>query len=266
MQILWKILFILAGTILGGLQAIGNRRFDAYIRSREDYDEDVDGKMTKKEKLAAEEQKKEEAGRVWMPAKDVIRERPGRFLFCLLLGGAGASALVLQYGVNAATCTLLVFFTVMILISMIDLDTMEIPFSCNLFILGLAGLSFLTYRGTEPFSEITIVSRLIGMAAISVPMILLNLLISGAFGGGDVKLMIAAGFLLGWKITVTGFFIGVIIGGIVGVVVMARRKKGGKEHIPFGPSLCAGLAIAVIVGTQLIAWYSGVLEQAMSEQ
>ncbi|MBR3538319.1 MAG: prepilin peptidase [Eubacterium sp.] len=265
MEIVLIILFILLGTVLGGLQAIGNRRWDAYIRAREDYDEDVDGKMTKKEKEAFEARKEAEAKLIRMPVKDILKERPGRFAACLFLGAAGSTALFLFYGVNAATWTLLAFFTVMILIAMIDLDTMEIPFSLNLVILGLGLLSLLTFQWTEPFSEITIVNRIVGMLVIAGPMLILDLIIPGAFGGGDIKMMFAAGFLLGWKIIVCGFFFGAVIGGVVGVTVMICRKKGRKEHIPFGPSLCAGMAIAVFAGTQMIDWYIEILKRAMGK-
>ena len=260
MDILWIICFILIGTVAGGLQAIGNRRFDAYIRAREDYDEDVDGKMTQAEKDAFQKQKETEAKLVHMPVKDIVKERPSRLLFCILLGAAGAAGLWLCHGVNAATWTLLGFFTVMILISMIDMDTMEIPFSLNLVILGLGLLSLLTFRDILPFSEIDIVSRLIGFACIGVPLILINLIRPDAFGGGDIKMMFAAGFLLGWKMILIGFLLGTIIGGVVGVIILARKKKGGKEHIPFGPSLCAGMALAVLFGNQIIEWYAGMLQ------
>ena len=265
MEILWMIIFILIGTVAGALQAIGNRRWDAYIRAREDYDEDVDGKMTKKQKAEFQARKEAEAKLTWMPAKDVIKERPGRFVACLILGAAGAVTLSVCYGVNAATWTLLAFFTVLILIAMIDLDTMEIPFSLNLVILGLGLLSLLTFQGTTPFSEITILNRVIGMFCIAGPMFLINLFISGAFGGGDVKMMLAAGFLLGWKMIVAGFFMGAIVGGAVGITVMVRKKKGGKEHIPFGPSLCIGMALAVTFGTQMIDWYIDILKKSMGQ-
>ncbi len=266
MQTVWIILFIFIGTVISTALAIVNRRWDAYIRAREDYDEDVDGKMTKKEKEAFLARKEAEAKLVHMPVKDVIKERPGRLAAFIILGGGASAGLAVRYGVNAATWTLMAFTLILLLEAMIDLDTMEIPFSLNLMILALGGLSILTFQGTEPFSEITIVNRIVGMLVIAGPMILINLIISGAFGGGDVKLMAAAGFLLGWKIIVSGFFMGAIVGGAVGITVMLRKKKGGKEHIPFGPSLCIGLYLAVMFGTQLIDWYTGILKRAMGKE
>jgi leader peptidase (prepilin peptidase)/N-methyltransferase len=92
---------------------------------------------------------------------------------------------------------------------------------------------------------------------------IITVIISGAFGGGDIKLMAAAGFLLGWKGVVTGFLIGLFVGAGIGIVLMARRKKDGKEHMPFGPSLCIGLVCAVLFGQQLIDWYINLLKSMM---
>ncbi len=265
MDIVWMILFILVGLLMGAVIAVANRRFDAVIRAREDYDEDVDGKMTKKQKEAFEARKAAEAKLTRMPVGEVVKERPGRFAACLILAGGGAAAIAAVYGVNAATWTLLAFTVLLILISMIDLDTMEIPFLLNVVILVLGGISILTFQGTSPFADITIVNRLVGMVVIAVPMILINLIIADAFGGGDIKLLVAAGFLLGWKMTVIGFFVGAIIAGAIGVTLMARKKKGGKEHIPFGPSLCAGLYLSVLFGTQMMDWYIQILKNSMGQ-
>ncbi len=265
METLWMIIFIGASLGMALLITLFNRRWDAFIRAREDYDEDVDGKMTRKEKEEFQARKEAEAKLTRMPFGDVVKERPRRLIACLVLSAVASVSLTLRYGANAATATLLVFLLILILIAMIDLDTMEIPFSLNLAILGLGGLSILTFQWTEPFSQITIVNRIVGMLVISVPMILINLLVSGAFGGGDVKLMFAAGFLLGWKMIVSGFFMGAIVGGAVGITVMVRKKKGGKEHIPFGPSLCVGLYLAIMFGTQMIDWYIEILKRAMGK-
>ena len=94
-------------------------------------------------------------------------------------------------------------------------------------------------------------------------MLIVTLLVAGAFGGGDIKLMAAAGLLLGWKGTLIAFLIGLIVGAIIGIVLMSRKKKGGKEHMPFGPSLCIGLVMAVLVGNQLIDWYMNIIKNAM---
>jgi len=36
---------------------------------------------------------------------------------------------------------------------------------------------------------------------------------------------------------------------------LLAKKKGKKEHIAFGPFLCAGMVVALFFGTQIITWY-----------
>jgi len=42
----------------------------------------------------------------------------------------------------------------------------------------------------------------------------------------------------------------------VGLMLMALRRRGRKDHIPFGPCLAAGAVIAVLFGSSILGWYS----------
>lgn len=77
------------------------------------------------------------------------------------------------------------------------------------------------------------------------------------FGGDDVKMMFAAGLVLGWKGNVAAFFIGVITGGVYAIVMLATKKKGRKDHFAFGPFLAAGILIALTrgLGDYLVGMY-----------
>ncbi len=65
-----------------------------------------------------------------------------------------------------------------------------------------------------------------------------------AMGFGDVTLMAMAGAWLGWQACVLACFLAVFIGLAHGVVQVVTRSE---HELPFGPSLCLGLA-AVVVG------------------
>ena len=116
-------------------------------------------------------------------------------------------------------------------------------------ILILAVFDFLLYP------ERGIVTRLIGALIISVPMLILALVIPGAFGGGDIKLMAASGLLLGTASTVCAMFIGIVTGGGYAAVMLAGKKLEKKDQFAFGPFLALGLAAAVFWGDQIAAWY-----------
>ena len=96
---------------------------------------------------------------------------------------------------------------------------------------------------------------LIGMVCISVPMLLLCLAIPGAFGGGDIKLMAAAGLFLGWQHTLLAMFFGILGGGFYGMYLLAVRKADKKDHFAFGPFLCVGIVLALLFGGPVLAWY-----------
>lgn len=182
-----------------------------------------------------------------------------RGLFIALFGGISAAVFAMSYGMTASA--LLVFFVLcdLTVITFIDADTQEIPPVLNYILLGLGIFSVLILDGLD------IKDRLIGTVAVSVPMFLLAILLNG-FGGGDVKLMFAAGFLLGWKGILAAFLIGVIAGGIYGVYLLVSKRKGRKEYFAFGPFLSIGIMISLYQGTgaALVQTYLDYCKQLMS--
>ncbi|MDD2979631.1 MAG: prepilin peptidase [Hespellia sp.] len=169
-------------------------------------------------------------------------------------GGCAALFCAWQYRMNILQgVTVFLFLCVMTVVTFMDIDTMEIANGCWMFTLLLAIMSFFA------FPEITLVQRLIGMICISVPMLLLTMLVSGAFGGGDIKLMFACGAFLGWKLTLVSSLLGILFGGIYGIYLLAAKKKDKKEHFAFGPFLCLGMTIGWFYGMQIFDWYTGFL-------
>ena len=77
----------------------------------------------------------------------------------------------------------------------------------------------------------------------------------GAFGGGDIKLMAAAGLFLGWQHTLLAMFFGILGGGFYGMYLLAARKADKKDHFAFGPFLCVGIVLALLFGDPVLAWY-----------
>jgi leader peptidase (prepilin peptidase)/N-methyltransferase len=174
-----------------------------------------------------------------------------------IMGGLFAVILTGYFGMNLKALTLFLFFSILTVITFIDIDTMEIPPVLNAAILVLGIISIFT------IGEVSLLERIIGMFCVSLPLFLIILVIPDGFGGGDIKLMFAAGFFLGWKCTVVGFFIGLIMGGAYGVVCLIRRNLGKKDHFAFGPFLSVGLAAAVFCGNPLMNMYIDFLNTAL---
>ena len=98
-------------------------------------------------------------------------------------------------------------------------------------------------------------SRLIGIFAVSLPFLIIA--IFGGMGGGDIKLMAAAGLYLGWEKILFALLAGSIAGGVyVAYLALVGKARRGKE-VPFGPFLSFGIAAAALAGTYVIDWYFG---------
>lgn len=145
----------------------------------------------------------------------------------------------------------IIFFIceLLFVVSVIDFNTMMIPNGLNV---SLAILAFISYW-FHP--EISLIHRLIGMIVISLPMFVMNLIVSHSFGGGDVKLMIAAGFLLGWTKTLAAGLIGIMSASIYALYLLIKKRASRKSHMPFGPFLSLGITMSLFYGTSMIDIY-----------
>lgn len=132
-------------------------------------------------------------------------------------------------------------------LSIIDLRTYEIPFGINVFIFVLG----IFQVGIDLSHWI---DYCIGFVAVSGFLYLLfKVSKERAIGGGDVKLMAAAGLLLGWKLIIPAFFVGCILGSIIHPI---RMKVCKADHVlAMGPYLAAGIILATLWGDFFISWY-----------
>lgn len=171
------------------------------------------------------------------------------FRYPLVEGLTALLAMVSFFVFGFSMAFVIAFMTMALLVAIafIDLDTMTIPNSLVIALILPAILSFFF------FPEITLVSRLIGLVIVSVPMLLLTMIIPDAFGGGDIKLMAVAGFMLGFANTLLATFIALVIGG--GIATYLLMQKTRDKHMAFGPYLCIGIFVAQNGGGLIIDWY-----------
>ena len=73
-----------------------------------------------------------------------------------------------------------------------------------------------------------------------------------AMGFGDVKLMGALGLFLGMNNTIIVSVLSFLLAAIISIVILASKKKGANEYIPFGPFIVASAFIAIFVPTELL--------------
>lgn len=170
-----------------------------------------------------------------------------------ILGGTTLLFCMYKFERMEMALTAFAFYSILTIVAFLDIDTMEIADGCHLAMVILAFISWFTMPGPG------IAGRVAGALCVSVPMLLLALLIPGAFGGGDIKLMAACGLFLGWKCTLVSTLLGFLFGGFWAVGLLLTKKAGRKEHFAFGPFLCLGMGIGLVYGEPLIRWYFGFL-------
>jgi leader peptidase (prepilin peptidase)/N-methyltransferase len=143
-----------------------------------------------------------------------------------------------------------VIVSALVAVIFIDADHMIIPNSLVLVIFA-AGIP-LCFTPAPP----SLAERAIGFFAVSVPLLLLALLSGGrAMGMGDIKLMAAAGFCLGWRSAIAAFLLGALLGSAVSVAAAARAKRKLGGRVPFGPYLAAGIILCLFFGEDIVGLY-----------
>ncbi len=76
-------------------------------------------------------------------------------------------------------------------------------------------------------------------------------------GGGDVRMGMLMGFLLGPVLGVVGLFLSYILGSIIGIFLLTVQKRELESHVPFGTFLALSTFICMLYGERLLGWYMG---------
>lgn len=171
------------------------------------------------------------------------RQYPAVEALCAL---GWALAAILSGG-DLLSCALVSALTaVLIVIAVIDWRTFTIPNGLNLTIFLLGLIRVITDRGNWG-------NYLIGMVSVGGLFFLLWALTAGrGLGMGDVKLMAAAGLLLGWM----NILLAMVVGSLSGAVIHSiRMRRGAGRKLAFGPYLAFGIWFAALFGNGVWAAY-----------
>lgn len=162
--------------------------------------------------------------------------------------------LLYLYGFQLKTLAYMILFPMLLCAFVIDYRLKIIPNRLNLTIFEVG----LVYTFLEGILNINIaIDMLLGMVAgagIFLFITLVGGLIAGkeAMGFGDVKLMGGLGLFFGWRTIIIISLIAFLLGAIVGVALMLRKKKKSDEYIPFGPFIVISAIIAMFVPFKLL--------------
>lgn len=171
-----------------------------------------------------------------------------------IIEGVNGALYVLIFAVNGFSLVSVLYClmaSALLALSVIDWRTYEIPFGFNVFIGILGIVRLVTDLGNWA-------DYVLGFLVVSAILELLLLASRGrAIGGGDVKLMAAAGLLLGWKLIILAFLLGCLLGSVIHII---RMKVSHADHVlAMGPYLSAGILLSALWGSQFISWYCGLL-------
>jgi leader peptidase (prepilin peptidase) / N-methyltransferase len=157
---------------------------------------------------------------------------------------------VLAFGADSDVWLPLVFVTLLVPITLIDLDYHIIPNVLS----GIGAVAAIVL--VLAFDSDAIVSHLIAALAAGGFFLLAAIVYPAGMGMGDVKLAAVMGLFLG-RAVAPAIFAALIAGTVVGGLVMARfgMQEGRKKGIPFGPWLAFGSLVGLFVGDDLVDWY-----------
>jgi leader peptidase (prepilin peptidase)/N-methyltransferase len=155
-------------------------------------------------------------------------------------------------GLNIKSVLTMALISALIVIAVIDWRTYEIPFGLNVFI-AVLGISVVANKLINR-DFIGAWDNLIGAVSVSGFLLILYLVTRGrGIGGGDIKLMAAAGLFLGWKNCIFAFVLGCILGSVIHLI---RMRVSKQDHVlAFGPYLSAGIFIASLWGDRIVGAY-----------
>ena len=122
-------------------------------------------------------------------------------------------------------------------------------FSSGVCYLSLTG-SILLLTGTDitwegDFKHAVII-RIAGTVLLPALMFSANMLMKGAFGGGDIKMAGALAMVYGFESAGNGILFGILLSGFYGIILLVTKIKKMSDRFPLGPFLAAGMAVEIL--------------------
>jgi len=164
-----------------------------------------------------------------------------------ILYGVLAVMIARFQGTDLLSLFIYLIAAVSVTIAIVDIKTMMVPLSLNVIFFILALYPVIMHNNfTDSFY---------GFIFLTLFFLIIMFIFPGAFGGGDLKLYAAAGFLLGLEMSIVLLEVSLISGAIFGVVWGALNGWSFRIRIPFAPFIAAGIIITLLFGNTIILFY-----------
>ncbi len=175
-----------------------------------------------------------------------------------LINGLFYVLLWLKFGYTWATMIYCLFFSALLVVTVIDLRHYIIPDAISLPGIPAGVAASFLLPGITWFDSVA--GALLGGG-------ILFLVAWGYYfftgregmGGGDIKLLAMIGAFLGWKAVPAVIFFSALAGSVVGIITIIFNKKDRHFAVPYGPFLACAAILYLFYGREIINWYLGIL-------
>lgn len=153
----------------------------------------------------------------------------------------------LEFGWSWSGFFYTVFVSMLLIITVIDLQHMIIPDELSLSGI-LIGFISVFFTGEMVWWESLLGAALGGGVFLGIAMLYEKMAKQEGLGGGDIKLLAMIGAWLGIQSILVVIVISSALGSLVGISLMLFKRKNLKTAIPFGPFLAVAAIIYLIWG------------------
>jgi len=169
----------------------------------------------------------------------------------LTLGLLYAATVLVLWGDPGEIALGLVFVTVLLAVTLTDLERRIVP---DKILVAGAVLAVAIAAVADPGS---LPERALAAAAAGGLLFLVALAYPQGMGLGDVKLAATMGLFLGRNVA-PAIFVALLAGAAVGLAMIALEGAAARKRaIPFAPFLAFGGVVGLLAGDQLVDWYLG---------
>ena len=164
-----------------------------------------------------------------------------------LVGALALGLLPLRFGADPLAMVIFGAWFVTLTVGLAtDLDQRLLPDLLTLPVIPVALVYAIS--GANPLVGNEVVLAVVAAAAIPAVLYLPSIPFgAGAFGLGDVKLLIGVGLLAGGSRALGSVIFALVLAGVVLVALLATRRIGRRSYIPFGPFFILGALWAVLL-------------------
>ena len=161
-----------------------------------------------------------------------------------IFGIVAIASAVIVCGFKSITILVAFFLLLLVAAGASDINKGIVPDLISIAIGVLAVIKFIV----NGISLNSALDCLEGAVCLALPMLVVALIVKGGFGGGDIKLMAAAGIYLGLDKTLIAGLITFLLAGCYGIYILIVKRKGAKSKMRFAPFIALGCAFSELFG------------------